>query len=83
MNFQQKDCDIHNKQPFFVFKMRIPKKWQIPLTNKDIIYSNIYIFKWYYVYRCLHIHTKILPGSKLMRIFQSLIVVANVMLNEP
>ena len=51
MNFQQKDCDIHNKQPFFVFKMRIPKKWQIPLTNKDIIYSNIYVFKWYYVYR--------------------------------
>ena len=29
--FQQKDCDIHNQRPFFVYKMKIPKKWQIPL----------------------------------------------------
>ena len=29
--FQQKDYDIHNQRPFFVHKMKIPKKWQIPL----------------------------------------------------
>ena len=29
--FQQKDCDIHNQWPFFVYKMKIPKKWQFPL----------------------------------------------------
>ena len=28
--FQQKDCDI-NQRPFFVYKMKIPKKWQFPL----------------------------------------------------
>ena len=25
--FLQKDCDIHNQRPFFVYKMKIPKKW--------------------------------------------------------
>ena len=29
--FQQKDCDIHNQGPFFVYKMKIPQKWKIPL----------------------------------------------------
>ena len=33
--FQQKDCDIHNQRPFFVHKMKIPKKWQIPLIMKQ------------------------------------------------
>ena len=23
--FQQKDCDIHNKRPFFVYEMKLPK----------------------------------------------------------
>ena len=31
--FQQKDCDIDNQLPFFVYKMKIPKKWQIPLKE--------------------------------------------------
>ena len=36
--FQQKDYDIHNQRPFFVHKMKIPKKWQIPLM-KCMIYT--------------------------------------------
>ena len=35
--FQQKDYDIHNQRPFFVHKMKIPKKWQIPLRSQDIL----------------------------------------------
>ena len=32
-----KDYNIHNQQPFFVHKMKIPQKWQIPLsTNLSI-----------------------------------------------
>ena len=30
--FQQLQCDTHNQRPFFVYKMKIPKKWQIPLV---------------------------------------------------
>ena len=26
-------CDIHNQQLFFVYEMKIPKKWQIPLRS--------------------------------------------------
>ena len=28
--FQQKD---HDQRPFFVYEMKIPKKWQIPLRE--------------------------------------------------
>ena len=43
--FQQKDYDIHNQRPFFVNKMKIPKKWQIPLNivfflKKIVIFPN-------------------------------------------
>ena len=27
------DCDIHNQRPFFVYNMKILKKWQIPLNG--------------------------------------------------
>ena len=29
----QKDCKIHIQRPFLAYKMKIPKEWQIPLTN--------------------------------------------------
>ena len=32
--FQEKDCDNHIQRPFLVYKMKIPKKWQIPLRKK-------------------------------------------------
>ena len=32
----KKDLDIHNQRPFFVFKMKIPKKW-LPLRDKALI----------------------------------------------
>ena len=35
--FQQKDCDIHNQRTFFVYKMKIPKKWQILLSLPSVI----------------------------------------------
>jgi len=31
--FSAKDCDIHNRRPFW--KMKIPKKWQIPLIAAE------------------------------------------------
>ena len=30
---KQKDCDIHNQRPFFVYEMKIPQRWQIPLSK--------------------------------------------------
>ena len=48
--FQQKDCDIHNQWPFFVYKMRIPKKWQIPLKifwtiDDQFPYKVLFVYK--------------------------------------
>ena len=35
---KSKKTDIHNQLPFFVHKMKIPKKWQIPLTlNHEVV----------------------------------------------
>ena len=28
----KKTCDIQNQRPFFVFEIKIPQKWPIPLS---------------------------------------------------
>ena len=53
--FQQKDCDIHNQQPFFVYKMKIPKKWQIPLRHSLNI-CNVIVFENEYRRNKLPVH---------------------------
>ena len=35
--FQQKETDIHNQRPSFVYKMKTPQKWQIPLKFSNSI----------------------------------------------
>ena len=42
--FSQKDCDIHNQRPFFVYKMEIPQKWQILLKGLCKAKKKVYIF---------------------------------------
>ena len=37
MNYFSKKTDIHNQRPFFVYKMKILKKWQIPLISPQLL----------------------------------------------